>query len=113
MYYINEYYYSTYDIIQNNTFIDGEYSGESQGYQFMDTKVKITIKNNEISEIILLECGCTPNESDGKHVAASHKILNEIITKQSTGIDGISGSTRSTTGITKAVIDALEKAQTK
>ena len=77
----------------------------------MDTRVKITIKDNEISEIILLECGCTPNDSDGKHLAASHKILNEIINQQSTGIDGISGSTRSTTGITKAVIDALEQAK--
>ncbi|MSB16577.1 FMN-binding protein [Finegoldia magna] len=86
---------------------DGEYEGISQGYGG-DFKVKIKIKNGELSAINVV----TNNETPEYYEKAS-VIIAQILEKGNTDVDSISGATISSEAIKNAVRDALHKAGSK
>ena len=86
---------------------DGEYEGNSQGYGG-DFKVKIKIKNGELSAINVV----TNNETPEYYEKAS-VIIAQILEKGNTDVDSISGATISSEAIKNAVEDALHKAGSK
>ena len=86
---------------------DGEYEGNSQGYGG-DFKVKIKIKNGELSAINVV----TNNETPEYYEKAS-VIIAQILEKGNTDVDSISGATISSEAIKNAVRDALHKAGSK
>ena len=86
---------------------DGEYEGNSQGYGG-DFKVKIKIKNGELSAINVV----TNNETPEYYEKAS-VIIAQILEKGNTDVDSISGATISSEAIKNAVKDGLHKAGSK
>ncbi|MDU5700217.1 MAG: FMN-binding protein [Finegoldia magna] len=86
---------------------DGEYEGNSQGYGG-DFKVKIKIKNGELSAINVV----TNNETPEYYEKAS-VIIAQILEKGNTDVDSISGATISSEAIKNAVRDGLHKAGSK
>ncbi|MFR9275992.1 FMN-binding protein, partial [Finegoldia magna] len=86
---------------------DGEYEGNSQGYGG-DFKVKIKIKDGELSAINVV----TNNETPEYYEKAS-VIIAQILEKGNTDVDSISGATISSEAIKNAVRDALHKAGSK
>ncbi|MDU7385468.1 MAG: FMN-binding protein [Finegoldia magna] len=86
---------------------DGEYEGNSQGYGG-DFKVKIKIKNGELSAINVVINNETPEYYEKASV-----IIAQILEKGNTDVDSISGATISSEAIKNAVRDALHKAGSK
>ena len=80
---------------------DGVYEGE---HSFV--KVRVTVENGKITEIEILRHG-----GGGKKYAEMIKpLIDEVIEKQSTEIDAITGATVSSRNFKAAVEDALRKA---
>ena len=86
---------------------DGEYEGNSQGYGG-DFKVKIKIKNGELSAINVVINNETPEYYEKASV-----IIAQILEKGNTDVDSISGATISSEAIKNAVNNALHKAGSK
>ena len=85
---------------------DGTYTGNGQGFNGGTTKVSITIVDGKISKIDILS-----NGDDHQYFErASGIITKEILSKQSTDVDIVSGATYSSKGIISAVQDALRQA---
>ncbi|MCD8500651.1 MAG: FMN-binding protein [Bacillaceae bacterium] len=78
---------------------DGVYLGEYT-LGIVSAKVEVTVKNNEITWIELLEHQHSNGHSGGG-------IIDEIIYSQSLQVDSVSGSTISSKVILKAVEKAL------
>ncbi len=88
-------------------FKDGEYIGEAQGYR-KHLKVQVTLVGGYITHVEVVE----HYEKGAEHYEAPIlKIPKEIIKKQSTDVDIISGATLTSNGIIDAVKAALEQAQ--
>ena len=85
---------------------DGEFRGEGQGHK-STINVNLTIARGKINAIVVTEQGDTPNYAQ----PAVDQIPQRIIQKQSTQVDVVTGSTRTSNGIIEAVNDALEKAR--
>lgn len=86
---------------------DGTYYGEGLGYK-PGLKVKVEINKGIIESIEILE----HNEVGRKfYEPALVSIPQEILDNQSTEVDAIAGSTRTSNGIIDAVKDALSKAK--
>lgn len=83
---------------------NGVYYGTGTGFGGQ-LKVKVTIKKEKIHKIEIVESKDT--ESYMKKAAA---LLDDIIKKQSTNVDVISGATYSSVGLIEAVRDALKDA---
>ena len=87
---------------------DGTFTGSASGYHGT-VKVSVTIKNNKIKSIKILE-----NHDDAAYFNRAKGILLPLmIKKQSTNVDSVSGATFSSNGIIKAVRNALKKAAVK
>lgn len=87
---------------------DGEYVGVGVGYQ-LGLKVKITIENNKIKDLQIV----SHNETPDFYEKAVSTVTSEIIEKQSTDVDTVSGATMSSYGIMEAVSAALANALVK
>lgn len=85
---------------------DGTYTGTARGYK-PDLTVSVTVLNGQISQIKIL----SHNESRGFYEKPFNSVPQQIISKQSTKVDAISGATRSSEGIMNAVANALLKAR--
>ncbi len=93
---------------ESGTYKDGTFTGTASGYHGT-VKVSVTIKNNKIKTIKILE-----NHDDAAYFNRAKGILLPLmIKKQSTNIDAVSGATFSSNGIIKAVRNALKKAAVK
>ncbi|WP_309450590.1 4Fe-4S binding protein [Clostridium sp.] len=85
---------------------DGTYTGSGQGFRGGTTKVSVIIAGGKISNIEILS-----NEDNRAYFdKASGTITKEIISKQSTSVDTVSGATFSSKGIISAVVNALSQA---
>jgi uncharacterized protein with FMN-binding domain len=85
---------------------DGTYTGSGQGFRGGTTKVSVIIAGGKISNIEILS-----NEDNRAYFdKASGTITKEIISKQSTSVDTVSGATFSSKGIISAVANALSQA---
>lgn len=83
---------------------DGTYIGEGAGFAGK-IKVRVTIKDGKIKDIKLL------SSSDGtSYISRASKLLSNIIKKQSTNVDTVSGATYSSAGLIQAVRNALKNA---
>lgn len=90
-------------------FKDGTYTGRATGYR-PGLVVDVTITHGKIANIVVV----SHNERDPKHYSyAMQKVPEDIIKRQSTAVDGVSGATRTSNGIKNAVMDALNKAATQ
>ena len=78
---------------------DGTYTGSGQGFHGGTTKVSVTIADGKIANIETLSNGDIPQYFE----RASGTITKEILSKQSTSVDTVSGATYSSRGIISAV----------
>lgn len=85
---------------------DGEYEGKGNGRNGK-IEVKLTVANGEIKAIEVTK----QSEDDEYYDGLEERMIPQIITKQSTEIDVVSGATESFDGIIAAVNDALSKAK--
>jgi polyferredoxin/uncharacterized protein with FMN-binding domain len=87
-------------------YADGVYEGISVAYR-PGFKVLVTIENDEITNIEIV----SHRETRGYFEESFEVIPEEIIKEQSTQGDSISGATKTSDGIKKAVENALKKAE--
>ncbi|AFS78129.1 FMN-binding domain-containing protein [Gottschalkia acidurici 9a] len=87
----------------NKTYDDGEYVGEAKGYK-SNIKVSVSVKDNKISDVKVISHDDTPSFTD----KTIEVIPKEIVNKQSTDIDVVSGATLTSKGILDAVNNALK-----
>lgn len=85
---------------------DGEYSGEYNFKEIIGAKVKVTISNNKITNIDLIE----HKYGFGNKAEA---ITSRVIDSQSLNVDVVSGATASSTVILKSIENALTKEKIK
>jgi len=86
---------------------DGTYTGSGKGFKGGTTTVSVTVANGKISSIETLSNGDTPQYYN----RASGSVIKNIISKQSTSVDTVSGATYSSKGIMSAVTNALSQAK--
>ena len=77
------------------------------GFKGGTTKVSVTVANGKITGIETLSNGDTPQY----YKRASGTVTSNIISKQSTSVDTVSGATYSSKGIMSAVANALSQAK--
>lgn len=83
---------------------DGTYYGSGTGFAGT-IKVKVIISSGKISDITIIET------ADGKdYIDSASALLKQIVKKQSTNVDTVSGATYSSNGLIEAVRDALKDA---
>lgn len=87
--------------INAQNILDGTYIGEYD-VQYIYAKVKVTVKDEKIKEITLLE----HRNERGK---SAESILDAIVKKQQVEVDAVTQATNSSRVIMKAVDNALEK----
>lgn len=84
---------------------DGEYEGTAEGMHG-EMEVKVTIDKGKISKIDIV----SQSETEGVSDVAVERVPEDIVKKQSTEVDTVSGATESSKAIISAVDDALDKA---
>lgn len=87
-----------------NKLKDGTYYGVGKGYAG-NVKVKVTVSGGKISDISVV----SHNETSGYYENGA-KVIDKIISSQSTNVDTISGATFTSNAIRVAVADALKNA---
>lgn len=95
------------DVNTGNELKDGEYEGTARGYISYIT-IRVTIKDGKIADIKVIQEDETP-----EYFNEAVKVLNSIISANSTDVDSISGATVSSDALKEAVEDALQKAGKK
>lgn len=85
---------------------DGTYTGVADGYS-PELKVEVTVSDKKISDIQIV----SHNETPGFYETAFEQVPSEIINKQNTDVDTVSGATYSSNGIINAVEEALVDAK--
>ena len=90
---------------EDNTMADGTYAASAQG---MDgpVDIEVTVKDNEITEITVVE----DNETAGVGVKALEIIPAKVVETQSLAVDSVSGATISSAAIKAAIADAITQA---
>lgn len=91
---------TTFDEINISDVSDGVYIGEYD-VNFIYAKVEVTVRNGEITDIIILE-------HRHEHGKAAETVINEIVDEQRIDVDAVSGATNSSIVIKKAVENALK-----
>lgn len=98
--------------VSSMTLSDGEYTGESTGFNDLSVEVKVAIVDGTISTIEVIQDGATEPHKGVDFEAAVYQLAEDIIQQQSTDIDTVSGATSSTIGLLNAVEAALNDALT-
>ena len=89
--------------VQGN-YKDGVYEGTGTGNNG-EIKVEVTVKDGNITSVKLVEHG----ETDGIYQGAESNVVTDIIRKQTTEVDTVTGATNTSKGIMEAVKNALSK----
>ena len=84
---------------------EGVYFGTGTGFQG-DIEVAVAISDRTIKAIVV-----TKTWDDEKFFTRARTVIDQMLKKQSTGVDAVSGATYSSNGIIEAVRDALDKAK--
>lgn len=84
---------------------NGEYEGTAEGMHG-EMEVKVTIDEGKISKIDIV----SQSETEGVSDVAVERVPEDIVKKQSTDVDTVSGATESSKAIIAAVDNALDKA---
>lgn len=85
-------------------YIDGVYYGVGEGYN-SDIKIALEIKEKTIVSIKIVE-----HSDDAAFMKRAEKILDKVLTTQTTEVDVVSGATFSSEGILEALENALLEA---
>ena len=93
--------------VASGKYNDGTYEGEASAYG-PNLKVQVSLSSGKISDIEIV----SHNETPGFYERAFEAVPSEIIQKQSTDVDTVSGATYSSVGIINAVNNALKEAST-
>lgn len=93
---------------ETSIFRDGKYEGDAKGFGGLIT-VQINVVSDTITDITILSA---PKE-DRAYLETASVIVNDILEKQTTQVDTVSGATFSSRGIRNAVSNALKKAENK
>lgn len=83
---------------------DGVYVGSGMG-KFDLIVVQITIENNQLVEILIIE-----NDETPERIALTDVLIDDILSQQSLDVDTVSTATRSSNGIKDGIRDALSTA---
>ena len=83
---------------------NGTYYGSGTGFAGT-VKVKVIVKKNKINKIDVTQSDDTPS-----YMNLAKSLLKQMIKKQSTNVDTVSGATYSSNGLIEAVRDALKDA---
>lgn len=86
---------------------DGVYNGEATGFKNLDVSLEVTVEDGMIIDINIIEYGATSSHGGVNFKNAGEEMAENIISTQDTGIDSISGATKTTEGIQDAVVNAL------
>ena len=86
-------------------FVPGTYEGSAQGFGGI-IKVSVTVDENEITEIKVLSAA----GEDEAYFAQAETLNDQILRKQTTDLDAVTGATLSSIGLLDAVDAALEQA---
>ncbi len=86
---------------------DGTYTGEGTG-KGGKIQVELTLKNNEIADIVIGENNETPGYAD-----AMEQMKQAMIASNQIEVDGVAGATFSSKGFQEAVKDAFNKSGAK
>lgn len=86
---------------------DGTYTGSGKGFKGRTTTVSVTVADGKISNIETLSYG----DDRPYYERAEGTVVSNIISKQSTSVDAVSGATYSSKGIMSAVANALNQAK--
>lgn len=89
----------TFSAVEISSIADGSYVGESD-IGFISAEVEVVVQGGNIVSIDLLK-----HEND--RGASAERIIDEMISKQTTDVDAVSGATNSSKVIRKAVENAL------
>lgn len=92
--------------VSGGEYKDGTYEGTSPGYA-SGLKVQVKIESGKIASVDVI----SHNETPGFYEKAFEKVPVEIVQKQSTDVDTVSGATYSSRGIINAVNNALSDAK--
>lgn len=84
---------------------DGIYYGKAKGFRG-ETQVAVVVENNQIKYIMVVS-----TDDDKKFVNKAKNVIDDIVAKQSTKVDTVSGATYSSNGIINAVKAALNSAK--
>ena len=84
---------------------DGIYYGKARGFRG-ETQVAVVVENNQIKYIMVIS-----TDDDKKFVNKAKNVITDIVAKQSTKVDTVSGATYSSNGIINAVKAALNSAK--
>jgi uncharacterized protein with FMN-binding domain len=94
------------DNLENEEYIDGTYEGSANGFRNGITTVSVEVEDGKITNVEVISHG-----DDAPYFNRSlNSVVNQIINKQSTDVDSVSGATYSSEGIMNAVEDALKDA---
>ncbi|WP_105614650.1 FMN-binding protein [Vallitalea okinawensis] len=96
--------------VQNSLYNDGIYYGEATGFKGNKVKVNVEVQENSIIDIQVIEFGGTEPHEGTNFEQAVDELSGHIVESQSLEVDTISGATKSTTGLKKAVNNALKEA---
>lgn len=91
--------------VQGN-YKDGVYEGTGKGNNG-EIKVKVTVEGGNVVAVELVE----HSETDGIYQTAEESVTAQIIKKQTTEVDTVSGATNTSKGIMEAVAQALSTAK--
>ncbi|MBQ9014531.1 MAG: FMN-binding protein [Firmicutes bacterium] len=94
-------------VSESGNYTDGVYYGSATGFK-STIKVKVVIKDGKIASIDVVSHG-----DDAAYFNRAKALLGRIVLKQTTNVDTVSGATYSSTGLIKAVRNALAKAEKK
>ena len=90
---------------ENSTYKDGTYEGTGTGFGG-SIRVKVEIKDGEIKNISVVEA-----QGEGSsYLSRAKSLLQNIVAKQTTNVDAVSGATFTSKGLIEAVRNALAKA---
>jgi uncharacterized protein with FMN-binding domain len=90
--------------VQGATFKDGTYTGMGQN-RIGAVEVAVTIKSNKITNVEITDCSTKYPQSRIDHLPA------QVVERQSTAVDAVSGATKSVQDFVTAVSQALAQAQ--
>ena len=91
-------------VVAQNGYADGSFEGECEGYRGT-VRVRVTVADGKIANVEMLS-----NVDDAAYFGRAWAVLpGQVVAKQTTDVDTVSGATYSSEGILGAVADALEK----
>lgn len=85
---------------------DGTYTGHGIGYENGETVVEVTVKSGKIEEVSIVS-----TQDDEDYILQAERITEDIVDKQSSDVDSVTGATFSSKGIKSAAEDALSQAK--